>query len=132
MSFPGNDPANHQVVIYRTDSTIVMELNGLSSNTRTTTIQRGAAESGSFIFPVGIGGNVLTGQVVPYHRVVNSFMLSAQHSGANVQEPSHGAIGGNDFREAVFMSDGLQSTLIGTNAYLPEQHIGTIPLLPLS
>jgi|GEM_PF-6259317 len=134
MSFPGNDPANHQVVIYRTDSEIMMELNGLSSNVRTATIQRGAAESGSFIYPIAIGGNVLTGQVVPYHRVVNSFMLSAQHSGANVKEPSRGAIGTNGFREAVFMSDGLQSTLISTayGARLPEQYIGTIPLLPLS
>ena len=129
MKFPGNDQARREVVLYRTDSPLIERLNGFTANDRTRPVYRGAAESASILYPVQIGGQFLTGQRVPYHRVVNSFMLAGQHSGPDVADPTRGAIVGNDFREVVFMSDGLQSTVISNDGDLiSKEQMGEIPL----
>ena len=130
MAFPGNDQARREVVLYRTDSPVVGTLNAFTSSARTRPVFRGAAESASILYPVQIGGMFLTGQRVPYHRVINSFMLAGQHSGPNVQDPSRGAIASNEFREVLFMSDGLQSTAISNSGQLIRRdQMGEIPLL---
>ena len=132
MSFPGNNPTRREVVIYRTDSLALLPLNGFSPTVRSAPMRRGASESGSFMFPVSIGGPLLTGQTVPYHRIVNSFMLNGQHTGPQVLDTSRGAIAGNLFREVLFMSDGIESTAITDQSMsfsLSGDQIGTIPLL---
>ncbi|HIU17704.1 MAG TPA: hypothetical protein IAB01_04535 [Candidatus Avidesulfovibrio excrementigallinarum] len=130
MAFPGNDQAHREVVLYRTDSPEVAVLNGFTANDRTRPMFRGSAESASILYPTMVGGNFLTGQRVPYHRVINSFMLAGQHSGPNVQDTARGAIASNEFREVLFMSDGLQSTAITTSpGSMQREHMGKIPLL---
>lgn len=130
MSFAGNDQERQEVVIYRTDSPALQKLNGFTAMERTRPMLRGSAESGSILYPVSLGGQFLTAQRVPYHRVINSFMLAGQHSGNDVKDTSRGAISTNDFREVLFMSDGLQSTALSNcGELIGKDQMGEMPLL---
>ncbi len=130
MSFAGNDQARQEVVVYRTDSPVLQELNGFTATDRTRPMLRGSSESGSVLYPVGLGGQFLTAQRVPYHRVINSFMLAGQHSGPDVKDVNRGAIATDGFREVLFMSDGLQATALSNCGQLiGMDQMGEMPLL---
>ncbi len=130
MDFPGNDRVNKEVIIYRTDDPIILQLNDdFSETSRSGKVLRGSSESGSILYPTTVGGSVLTAQRIPYYRITNSFMLAGQHSGPDVIDANRGAILGNDLREFTFMNDGIESYVISTTRSLgiDYQEVGTIP-----
>ncbi|MDR1124593.1 MAG: hypothetical protein LBM64_00805 [Deltaproteobacteria bacterium] len=123
MDFPGNNPQNGSVTIYRTEQAAVMRMYGLDmpvgesspppidSDSRVgTTLQmrRSTYDSGSLYSPVAAtGGNYTTTQEVPYHRIFGSFLLGA------TETSTQSCLHTNVFHEVLFMTDGIPSTYTG-------------------
>ncbi len=123
FDFPGNDRANGQVVIHRVECLGVLGMYNIDVNQPGShgVMKRGTYDSGSIICPtLGAGGIDATTQTIPYHRIINSFLLGAQSS---AQGPMSGtSILHTDMqREVVFMTDGLETTYAGNGMTLAHQ-----------
>ena len=123
FDFPGNDPANGQLVIHRVECGGVMGLYGIDDSQPGShgVMKRGTYDAGSIICPVlGAGGSLATVQTIPYHRVINSFFLGAQSS-------SQGGMSGTSLlhtdmqREILFMTDGIETTYVGDGQQLARE-----------
>lgn len=117
IDFQGNDRKNGQVTIHRVEGIGVLDLYGISTDQvgsrRRGVMKRGAYDSGSIICPVmGAGGSDATVQVIPYHRIVNSFLLGAQSSGQGGMSDKS-ILHADAQREVMFMTDGIETTYEG-------------------
>jgi hypothetical protein len=138
MDFPGNNPANGTVTVYRAESAAVMRMYGLdipagqneppalasdSQVGTTLQIRRSTYDSGSLYSPVvATGGTYTTTQEVPYHRIFGSFLLGANETS------TQSCLYTDLMHEVIFMTEGIPSTYRGgtmdvynqfQNDYLP-------------
>jgi hypothetical protein len=121
MDFPGNNPANGSVTIYRTEFPAVVRMYGLDVPDRpapldsdplkgkTLQMRRSTYDSGSLYSPVTItGSNHTTTQEVPYHRIFGSFLLGATETSAQ------SCLYTDLMHEVMFMTEGIPSTYAGS------------------
>lgn len=123
FEFLGNDPANGQLTIHRVEGQQVLNMYGINTSQVGShgIMKRGTYDAGSIICPVlGAGGSEATVQVIPYHRVINSFFLGAQSS---TQGPMSGtSVLHTDMqREILFMTDGIETTYVGDGQALARK-----------
>jgi hypothetical protein len=128
MSFPGNNPAEGTVTVYRTEFPSVVQMYGLevpsterhppdpANDGRVGTVlhmRRSTFDSGSLYVPVTITGSLYTTrQEVPYHRIFGSFLLGAG------PESTQSCLYSDMMHEVNFMTEGLASTYVGNGAAL--------------
>lgn len=125
FDFPGNDPAQGEVTLYRVEVTGVLGMYGIDATQPGShgVMKRGAADSASiFCHTLGAGGIDVTTQKVPYHRIVNSFFLGAQGTGDLAEES---LLHTDMQREIVFMSDGLDVTYRGEGNQLAHEFMSS-------
>lgn len=115
FDFPGNSRVDGQLVIHRVEGQEVLGIYGIDTSQTGShgIMKRGTYDAGSIICPVlGAGGSEATVQVIPHHRVINSFFLGAQSS-------TQGGMSGTSVlhtdmqREILFMTDGIETTYVG-------------------
>ncbi|WP_461210483.1 hypothetical protein [Desulfocurvus sp. DL9XJH121] len=114
FDFPGNDPENGVIRLYRVEGQGVLAMYGIENPGDKGVMTRGASDSSSILSPVmGAGGQDATVTTVPHHRVFNSFFLGAQHSSVSDSHAQTSVLMGNMQREVLFMSDGLETEFLG-------------------
>lgn len=132
FEFPGNDPARGEVVLHRVEFPGVLGMYGIDATKPGShgVMKRGAADSASIFCPtLGSGGVDVTTQKVPYYRIVNSFFLGADATGAMAGKS---LLHTDAQREIVFMSDGLDVTYQGDGLQLAHEFMDSYkpPFVP--